>query len=315
MKVLVLSILLIAIFLVGCATQDVGHRTSENLNYSAQNNVNKLQRIAVGNIIGRGGIELGEELISALSKDGRFKIVDRDQVKNSIKEGRLSANGLVDKNTALELGKLIGVAVLVDGRVSTYRKEETTDNYNLAGNRLLKRNGIVTVEVAFNAVDLQTGEVLLNRRIMKQVSDTKYSIPGIQRTPSRIDYNPLYFEARQAVIQEFMNAISSVEHLGDHRPEVLNGQNNDQNTQTKSTNSSLDSVEPINNNVQLNTDSPLNLSWVQNKLNNLGYDCGDVDGVLGSKTRLCIRSYQIANGLVMSGNLDDPTIEALLKTK
>jgi hypothetical protein len=54
-------------------------------------------------------------------------------------------------------------------------------------------------------------------------------------------------------------------------------------------------------------------AWVQQTLNELGHDCGTADGVMGPNTRSCIRSFQKANGLDATGEVDDTTYEAMLE--
>jgi hypothetical protein len=54
-------------------------------------------------------------------------------------------------------------------------------------------------------------------------------------------------------------------------------------------------------------------AWVQRTLNELGHDCGAEDGVMGPNTRSCIRSFQEANGLDTTGEVDDTTYEAMLE--
>ena len=49
------------------------------------------------------------------------------------------------------------------------------------------------------------------------------------------------------------------------------------------------------------------VSGVQERLNNLGYDCGAPDGVLGPRTRTAIREFQKAMGLRETGETDDQT--------
>ncbi|MEW6368267.1 MAG: peptidoglycan-binding protein [Acidobacteriota bacterium] len=49
------------------------------------------------------------------------------------------------------------------------------------------------------------------------------------------------------------------------------------------------------------------ISGVQARLNNLGYDCGAADGVVGPRTRTAIREFQRALGLRETGEADDQT--------
>ena len=50
---------------------------------------------------------------------------------------------------------------------------------------------------------------------------------------------------------------------------------------------------------------------VQQKLTDLGYDCGGVDGIIGKNTVLGIYDYQRINDLLMSGKIDDKFLKCL----
>jgi hypothetical protein len=50
---------------------------------------------------------------------------------------------------------------------------------------------------------------------------------------------------------------------------------------------------------------------VQTALNDHGYDAGEADGQIGSKTRAAIRRYQTDNGLPVTGRVDRQTAEKL----
>lgn len=50
---------------------------------------------------------------------------------------------------------------------------------------------------------------------------------------------------------------------------------------------------------------------VQARLNNLGFPCGAVDGVLGRRTQVALRSFQQAIGLQVSGAIDASTRDKL----
>ena len=43
------------------------------------------------------------------------------------------------------------------------------------------------------------------------------------------------------------------------------------------------------------------MTGIQARLSNLGYPCGDVDGIIGPLTRAAVRSFQEDNGLVVDG--------------
>jgi peptidoglycan hydrolase-like protein with peptidoglycan-binding domain len=55
------------------------------------------------------------------------------------------------------------------------------------------------------------------------------------------------------------------------------------------------------------------VSGVQQRLNNLGFPCGDPDGSLGTPTRAALRKFQRYAGLAVTGESDQPTRDALEK--
>src|SRR5690606_10961500 len=54
---------------------------------------------------------------------------------------------------------------------------------------------------------------------------------------------------------------------------------------------------------------------VQRLLNDMGYDAGPVDGMMGSRTRSAIRKFQLERGLPVTGAPSQSLYEALLKAR
>lgn len=50
---------------------------------------------------------------------------------------------------------------------------------------------------------------------------------------------------------------------------------------------------------------------LQTLLNRLGFDCGNVDGIFGTKTENAVRAYQAAKGLTVDGKAGEQTLTAL----
>ena len=63
------------------------------------------------------GTILSEWFITSIVKSGRFDVVERAMLQKIIAEQNLSTTGLVDESTASELGKLLGVDVIITGSI------------------------------------------------------------------------------------------------------------------------------------------------------------------------------------------------------
>lgn len=68
------------------------------------------------------------------------------------------------------------------------------------------------------------------------------------------------------------------------------------------------SGEPEGGEIQM---SKAEICQVQEKLKDAGYDPGTIDGDCGKRTRKALRAYQKDNGLVVNGEIDEPTLKAL----
>lgn len=67
------------------------------------------------------GTILSEYFITSIVKSGRFEVVERAMLQKIIAEQNLSTTGLVDESTASQLGKLLGVDVIITGSILNLR--------------------------------------------------------------------------------------------------------------------------------------------------------------------------------------------------
>ncbi len=63
------------------------------------------------------GAMVAEWFITALVKEGRFDVVERGMLNKILEEQKLAMTGMVDPSTATELGRLLGVKVIISGSV------------------------------------------------------------------------------------------------------------------------------------------------------------------------------------------------------
>lgn len=63
------------------------------------------------------GAIVAEWFITALVKEGRFDVIERSLLNKILEEQKLGMSGVIDENTATQLGKLLGVKVIISGSV------------------------------------------------------------------------------------------------------------------------------------------------------------------------------------------------------
>jgi len=69
---------------------------------------------------GKLGHAASEMLVTALTKTGEFIVVEREGLDKALKEQGLSMSGIIDPNTAVAAGKILGLNAIVTGAVSEF---------------------------------------------------------------------------------------------------------------------------------------------------------------------------------------------------
>lgn len=141
--------------------------------------------------------------ITALTstKDPFLKVVDRENIDRILEEQRLSLSGVVDEQTAVRVGNLIGAQAVLMGEVVDYREEpgalrrstkegfesyrqeqinkETGEKYYVTKYRPVTYTEYyherkVILSFSYRLVSLETGEVLVSKVVDQQANDHAY---------------------------------------------------------------------------------------------------------------------------------------------
>lgn len=157
-------------------------------------------KIAIGDIVGdRGSIDrcskdVTDELTGALFETGKFEILDRQHIDQILKEHDLNQGGFVDDATAAELGRFIGSAALIFGRVQSveYKQElKTLASYFNVENCPKRYKWVLTYKLQVNikVVDVQTSKILLSTTLETyRVKESSSSCS----VPAQLDPSPVY---------------------------------------------------------------------------------------------------------------------------
>ena len=128
LKLMIFVILILAIILSSCGTTAM----YMNVKRPAEINLKGYQKVAIGDVVdqrnrvNRHSRDISDELTTTLFKSGYFEVLDRQHLAKVLEEQGLAQTGLIDENSAVEIGKLIGAGVFVFGRIQNDKYEEKT---------------------------------------------------------------------------------------------------------------------------------------------------------------------------------------------
>ena len=121
-------------FLIGCSSSiknkvadpptldsKLDELVSQIVTSLSQNQKSKIAIIEFSDIQGKVsnlGRYLAEELTTRLYRTGQFEVVERQLLNKILQEHQLSLSGMIDENSAVELGKILGVDAIATGSIT-----------------------------------------------------------------------------------------------------------------------------------------------------------------------------------------------------
>jgi len=157
---------------------------------------------------GPGGWHAGEKRISSVLQDlmvtelmeqgeGKLRLIDRARLQTILEEQKLGSSGLVDEETAVQMGKLVGVRYMVTGKITrfAYKKSGFTTS-GLVGSLMSKvapggdslarhaASNVNLKKASFSGrldvrvIDVQTGEIIATAKEEGDVNDTSVKVAG-----------------------------------------------------------------------------------------------------------------------------------------
>lgn len=175
---------------------------NDNPNIAVLNFTNKIPKIdnqysAYGQISLEDASVASDRVMENLLDSDRFNLIERDQVETILNEHAFNLSGLVDTNTAVQIGKLAGVQYIVYGSVVNCSLKASGilyDNSNYGGMSNDKYTVIADVTARF--IDVETGRIVLMARGHGQSTSTANEIQWHQY---RNGYYGKYYDGTQKI--------------------------------------------------------------------------------------------------------------------
>ncbi len=206
----------LALALAGCATRSVNMPILR----PAEVNLHNYTTIAMGDVWSPPhqwfrAQDIRDAFTARLLESEYFEtVLDRAHLQAILQEHYLAWSGFVDEDSAPELGRFIGAAALVVGRVTRdeYKEDissETVTKKDKNGQEyeVLKhtRTGTHYLGVNIQILDVQTSAVIANKRLETSQADSK---SDEDRQPPRIDNTFLYNVCVNELSRQFIRAVA-----------------------------------------------------------------------------------------------------------
>ncbi|NIV72827.1 hypothetical protein GWN26_13105, partial [Candidatus Saccharibacteria bacterium] len=132
-------------------------------------------RAGYGHNIGQG---LSDMLVTTLVKTGKFNVIEREELDNVLAEQGLGMSGAVTPQSAAQVGKLLGVELMVTGSVSEFGEKKSSIGGALGGigGKLTTREARSVVDIRL--VNTTTGEIILAEAA--DASEKSRSLDGVR---------------------------------------------------------------------------------------------------------------------------------------
>ena len=116
------------------------------------------------------GEGLSDMLVTELVKTGRYRVIERGELNEILKEQDLGQSGVVTAQSAAQVGKVLGVELAVMGAVTEfgYKKNDTHGRVKGFGLGVSKQSA--TVGLDCRMVNTTTGEIIAAENIRKEKS-------------------------------------------------------------------------------------------------------------------------------------------------
>jgi curli biogenesis system outer membrane secretion channel CsgG len=158
-----------------------------------------------------GGAEAMQDVfVTELVKSGKFRVVEREQLQALMAEKNLSLSGDVDPNTAVQIGKLLGVNYLLTGSVTEYGVTDKGAHGRSIGRIPGFAAGKRSFVAAVNArlIDTSTGEIAWADEASAEESSVKVSVGGFG---GGVDDDRMFDKVMKPVIQQLTASIKSAD--------------------------------------------------------------------------------------------------------
>ena len=102
-----------------------------------------------------------------------FTIIERNRLSQVLNEQKMNQSGIVNDNQAVEVGKILGIDVMIIGTISFEAKDEESTNRYKDGSVSYCTKRIVSTEARMKIISVKTGQIIGTKEVAQTYSSKK----------------------------------------------------------------------------------------------------------------------------------------------
>jgi curli biogenesis system outer membrane secretion channel CsgG len=126
-----------------------------DFDYSALSNAHFL------NYFSGGASGVSDMIVNQLVDTNKYRVIERSRIDAILAEQNLGASGRVDASTAAEIGRILGVEMVIIGSITQFDLQKTGSNFGLFGVSVGNESTGAFVTINARIVNTTTGEILM----------------------------------------------------------------------------------------------------------------------------------------------------------
>ena len=130
------------------------------------------------------GEGMSDMITTALVNSGSYRVIERQELDEILKEQDLGQSGIVTAQSAAQLGKVLGVEIAVVGSVTEFGMKDNTTGGAIKGVGVGLRNTAAVVGLDCRLINTTTGEIISAENVRRQKTNR-----GVKLNTRKVRFN------------------------------------------------------------------------------------------------------------------------------
>lgn len=133
------------------------------------------------NLIEGAGRGVSDVVVTELVETGKYRVIERSRLNTVLQEQNLGASGRMDASTAAEIGRLLGVELVMLGSITQFDLQDRNTGFGMFGFGFGNQTKKALVTINSRLVNTTTGEILMTAEGKAEVAqvDGQVRVRGV----------------------------------------------------------------------------------------------------------------------------------------